>query len=187
MSAPILMVNQDVLLRLLTIAEAPKLFAVVDANRSYLRQWLPWVDANVSVNESEHFIQTSHQQYQYDQTLNSAVFYQGQFAGMCGQHQIRAGDRSVSIGYWLMPEYAGIGIITASVKRLIEDAFQRLGVNSVRIWHATANHKSRAVIERCDFVYENTMRQGEFLYDHYVDLAQYSILRSEWLALKANA
>ena len=42
------------------------------------------------------------------------------------------------------------------------------------------NIKSRAIPERLGFKYEATLRQCEWLYDHYVDHAVYSMLASEY-------
>lgn len=178
-------VTDEITLRLLQIEDAPAVFATVDAHRTYLRHWLPWVDANVSLKESEAFIKTTHQQYQKDQTINGAIFYQGAFVGMCGYHGIQSSDHSVSIGYWLSPDYQGRGIVTTCVRFLIYEAFQQLNMHAVRISHAIGNSKSQAVIQACGFTYEGTLRSGEFINDHYVDVAIYSILKSEWCSANA--
>ncbi len=180
MTEVMLAVNDEISLRLLKMEDAPTVFAAVDTHRKQLRQWLPWVDATTGVKDSEAFIQTTHQQYQQDKTVNGAIFYQGVFVGMCGFHGIKSVDHSVSIGYWLNPDYQGRGIVTTCVRFLINEAFEYLNVNCVRISHAIGNNKSQAVIERCGFTYEGTLRSGAFVNDRYVDLAIYSMLKSEW-------
>jgi len=45
---------------------------------------------------------------------------------------------------------------------------------------AAENKKSRAVAERLGFKHEGTLRDYEWLYDHFVDLAHYGIKASEW-------
>lgn len=181
-----LAVTNEISLRLLKKEDAPVVFTTVDKHRAHLRQWLPWVDDTACVEDSAAFIQKTHQQYQHDKTVNGAIFYQGVFVGMCGFNGIKSVDHSVEIGYWLHPDYQGCGIVTTCVRFLINEAFQRLNVNCVRISHAIGNHKSQAVIERCGFTYEGTLRSGAFINDHYVDLAIYSILKAEWQALSVN-
>ena len=39
-------IDADLELRLLEPRDSAALFALVDANRGYLREWLPWVDAH---------------------------------------------------------------------------------------------------------------------------------------------
>lgn len=45
--------------RVLTTADAPELFALVDSNRDFLGEWLPWLDYNTEVKHSEDFIKVT--------------------------------------------------------------------------------------------------------------------------------
>ena len=44
--------------------DAGELFDVVDSNREYLREWLPWLDATRSVEDEKAFISNSLEEYQ---------------------------------------------------------------------------------------------------------------------------
>jgi ribosomal-protein-serine acetyltransferase len=70
--------------------------------------------------------------------------------------------------------------MTASCGCLLDYAFRNLGMNRVEIRCATGNTRSRAIPERLGFKEEGTVRQAEWLYDHYVDHVVYSMLRDEW-------
>ena len=43
-------------LRQLTADDTKELFSVIDANRAYLRRWLPWLDRTRSVEDTRQFI-----------------------------------------------------------------------------------------------------------------------------------
>lgn len=50
-------VDEHITLRQLNLQDANQLFALIDSNRSYLREWLPWLDTNVSSDDSIAFIE----------------------------------------------------------------------------------------------------------------------------------
>ncbi|WP_413379593.1 GNAT family N-acetyltransferase [Paenibacillus taichungensis] len=50
------------------------------------------------------------------------------------------------MGYWLGKEYEGKGLITKSIKVLINHAFDELKLNKIEIGAATNNLKSRAFL-----------------------------------------
>lgn len=52
-----LRVNDEIELVPLVVAQSARLFAVVDANRAYLREWLPWVDRTTSVADTTAFLE----------------------------------------------------------------------------------------------------------------------------------
>jgi ribosomal-protein-serine acetyltransferase len=70
--------------------------------------------------------------------------------------------------------------MTKACRFLVDYAFAELKLNRVEIRCATGNHKSRAIPERLGFKLEGTVRQAEWLYDHFVDHALYGMLASEW-------
>src|SRR5690625_199905 len=84
------------------------------------------------------------------------------------------------IGYWLDIEHQGKGIMTRAVRALTDYAFEEFDLNRVDIRAAVGNVKSRAIPERLGYKKEGVLRQSEWLYDHFVDHAVYSMLKSEW-------
>jgi ribosomal-protein-serine acetyltransferase len=56
-------IDDDTMLRIYEERHAQEVAELVDQNRAYLRQWLPWVDHSRTVEDSKAFIRSSLQQF----------------------------------------------------------------------------------------------------------------------------
>lgn len=173
-------VDEEITLRHIQESDASALFHLTENSRESLREWLPWLDETKTEKDSLHFIQGTLANYEEKRGLNCAIFYQGKLAGMVSFNSIDWANRIAYIGYWLAVEFQGKGIITRAVQSLIHYGFAELELNRVDIRAAIGNEKSRAVPERLGFKEEGLIRQGEWLYDHYVDHVIYGMLKADW-------
>lgn len=159
---------------------APELFALVDANRAYLRRWMPWLDGVKDVEAIEKFIQTTLDQHARNNGIQAGVWLDGKLAGVMGHHGVDWVSRRTSMGYWLAESAQGRGVMTEACRALIEHSFGEMGLNRVEIRCATANAKSRAIPQRLGFQLEGVSRQAEWLYDHFVDHEIWGLLAERW-------
>ncbi len=173
-------IDEDTELRLYEERHAQEVAELVDKNRAYLRQWLPWVDDSKTVEDSKAFIKHSLQQFANNEGFQLGIWYKGKLAGGIGYHPINWASRKVEIGYWLGESFQGKGLVTKACRTLIIYAFAELGLNKVEIRCATGNIRSCAIPERLGFTREGILRDAEWLYDHYVDLVVYGMLAREW-------
>ena len=173
-------IDNDLWLKSVEEKDAPAIFALVDSNRLHLRAWLPWVDATQTVEDEASFIRNVRMQQEGNGSFSCGIWYRGQIAGTIGYHMIDWMTRKVEIGYWLGAQFQGKGLITRSCVALVRYAFEELRLNKVEIRCATGNTRSCAVPQRLGFKQEGVIRQGEWLYDHYVDLVHHGMLASEW-------
>lgn len=172
-------VAKDIALKDLELTDRDELFALVDANRTYLRRWLPWLDYNRSPSDIETFLQSIIDQRENNEGLQYGVFYQNRLCGVCGFHKFDWLEAVGLLGYWLSEDCSGRGIMTRAVERLMAIGFKELGLKKIEIRCAVDNHKSRAIPERLGFCEERIRPDAEYLYDHYVDHAIYSMLAEE--------
>lgn len=63
--------------------------------------------------------------------------------------------KTAEIGYELFPEFEGKGIMDEAVKKVIETAFQTMGVNSLEAFTHKDNLKSRTLLLRNNFVHDS--------------------------------
>lgn len=172
--------DEEIELRPLEPAHARHIYQLIDQSRSHLRQWLPWVDANTSVEDSENFVRASLTQAMENGGFNAGIWYKDQLAGIIGFHEINWNHRSVGIGYWLGESFQGNGLITSALRAMLDYAMLELNLHRVEIRCATENKRSRAVPERLGFILEGIIREAELLPSGYVDHAVYGMLQQEW-------
>lgn len=170
---------------MLNESQAQLLFELIDANRQHLRRWLPWVDKQVSSEESKLFIRRSLQQIAENNGFQCAIWHKKRLAGVIGYHAINWPNRRTSIGYWLGQEFIGKGIMTMACRALTHYALVDMKLNRVEIACAVENRKSCAIPERLGYTLEGTLREGEWLYDHFVDHHLYGMLASDWKRLNS--
>ncbi|MBD8026210.1 GNAT family N-acetyltransferase [Ureibacillus sp. Re31] len=161
--------NDELEIRLLEIRHAEELYHLTNQSRTYLREWLPWVDFTKDVDDSKAFIESTLKQFGNNDGFQAGIWYKGNLAGVIGLHHINWVNKSTSIGYWLGEGFQGKGIMTTACKAVIDYCFNELNLKRIEIRVATDNHKSLAIPERLGFEREGCLRSVEWLYDHYVD------------------
>jgi ribosomal-protein-serine acetyltransferase len=175
-------------LRLLQRDDAAQMFALTDANRDYLRKWLPWLDTIEGVNDTQNFIEHTRQQAIDRAGFVVAIWELGgaeriekdRILGVIGLNKIEWQNRIGYIGYWLAESDRGHGIMTGACRILIEYAFLRLNLNRLVIACASENQRSRSIPMRLGFSHEGVARDAEWLYDRFVDHEIYALLLREW-------
>jgi ribosomal-protein-serine acetyltransferase len=173
-------IDENLSLKLVELKDAERIFQLTDSSRQYLRQWLPWLDFTKDVHDTVEFIKSGLKGYGENISMNSAIIYNNEIVGLASFNRIDWFNKIAYIGYWLGEDYQGNGIMTKVAHALTDYAITELHLNRVDIRAAVENSKSRAIPERLGFTYEGCIRQGEWLYDHYVDHAVYSMLATEW-------
>ncbi|SDJ11045.1 GNAT family N-acetyltransferase [Natribacillus halophilus] len=172
--------EEDLYLHLIERHHASELFAAVHHSRYYLRRWLPWVDAMKSVHDYPPVIDAWLQQYAEGRGFQAGIRKDGALVGVIGLHDIDWGNRRTSLGYWLSEHYTGQGIMTKATQAVLSIVFDEYQLNRVQIQCGVNNYESQAIPKRLEFRFEGIVRDGEWLYDHYHDLVQFSLLREDW-------
>jgi ribosomal-protein-serine acetyltransferase len=178
-----LKIDGEIELRLLEENHIEVLFALVDRNRRHLRQWLPWLDRETSLEDTRQFITSALDQFALNGGLVAGIWFRGRITGVISYNSLDWANRIAHIGYWVAANFQGRGIVTRACRGLINHAFNDLEMNRVEIRCATGNKKSCAIPQRLGFTQEGLIREAEWLYDHYVDHLIFGMLAKEWKIL----
>ncbi|WP_445486528.1 GNAT family N-acetyltransferase [Niallia sp. 03133] len=175
-----LLVDNNIKLRLLELQDASAIFELVDKNRIHLKEWLPWVDQIISPYQYHSIIPQWHKQFFENNGFEAGIFFNEKLIGMISLQHVDWQNRQASIGYFLEEALQGKGIMQKTVIAVLNYAFYYLKLHRIEIRCGIKNKKSMAIPERLLFTKEGIIRDGEFLYDHFHDLALFSMLFSEW-------
>ena len=85
----------------------------------------------------------------------------------------------VQIGYCIGRKWWHKGITTEALGAVIDFAFDEISANRVEAVHDPNNPNSGKVMLKCGMKYEGTLRQASVNNQGIVDIAYYSILRSD--------
>lgn len=167
--------SDDCHLRLLEETDAEELYGLVDANRDYLAEWMPWA-ADQTLEGTLAFIRTTMRRHAENNGFETALVLDGRIAGAAGFAGVDWVARSTGIGYWLAEAHQGRGLMTSAVRALVDHAFGEWGLHRVEIRAAEDNLRSRAIPERLGFEQEGVLREAERVGERYLDLVVYGLL-----------
>jgi ribosomal-protein-serine acetyltransferase len=173
-----LVLTDDCHLRLLEEADAQELHRLVEANRAYLAEWMPWA-AEQTFEGTAEFVRKTGEQLQRDNGFQAVLVCDGRIVGSAGYHAINRESNSTSLGYWLDEAHQGRGLMTMAVRALTDHAFEDWRLNRIEIHAAAGNLRSRAIPERLGFQQEGVLREHKRVGDRYLDIVAYSLLARE--------
>jgi ribosomal-protein-alanine N-acetyltransferase len=89
---------------------------------------------------------------------------------------------TAEIGYWVSQAHAGKGFAQEAARRVIDFAFEDLGLNRIDLHAHVENGASNHIADKLGFTLEGTLRQGSRPKPTgtYGDKNVYGLLKSEW-------
>ena len=174
--------DDDRWLRLPDESDAEELYDLTAANREMLAEWMPWA-ADATLDTTREFIRSRRLEFVGNGAFSAVIVERHRIVGSIGFPDVNHDQRSCEIGYWLGGDAQGRGTVTLAVRALIDYAVDAWRIHRIVIQAGVGNARSRAVAERLGFTLEGVMREAErYLDGHYVDLAVYGLLATEWRA-----
>ncbi len=177
---PFIKIDDELSLHLARPELAEPVFNTVDTHRTYLRQWLPWVDSTTSVEDTKTYIRESMQHNTAGTRLTTFIMLGGKIAGSIGVVHFVKDHKKCEIGYWLREDIQGRGIMTKICASFIHHLFKTKDLNRIEILVAGGNQKSRNVPLRLGFSSEGILRQSLLMYGKYFDVELFALLKNDW-------
>lgn len=96
--------------------------------------------------------------------------------GACGFNEIQSEHRRTEIGFWLLPQFFGQGIMAEVVPAIIEYAFSHLHIHRIQAIVESENAASKKLLAKLGFAFEGTHRECEFKNGRFIDLDYFALL-----------
>jgi ribosomal-protein-alanine N-acetyltransferase len=96
--------------------------------------------------------------------------------GLIGHYRIKPEHFRAEIGYMLLPEYHGKGIITEAIKETVKYGFEIMKLHSIEAVIDPENLASEKVLLKSGFIKEAHFKENEYYEGRFLDSVIYSIL-----------
>ncbi len=182
-----LIIDLETELKQLEQNDTADIFNTIDSQREYLGQWLPFVELTKDISVTKKFVDSAINKPEETFEYTFTIWRNNEFIGIIGFKDTDRQNQKTEIGYWLSEKYQRQGIITKSVAKLCDYAFNDKGINRVQIKCAVGNERSKRIPQRLGFVLEGVERAGELLTGNmFTNLEVYSMLGKDWSSLRTE-
>jgi len=96
--------------------------------------------------------------------------------GIIGFYRLQPENYRAEIGYIILPEFQGKGLVPEAVTRLIKFGFEDLRLHSIEAVIDPENYASEKVLQKCGFTKEAHLKEAEFYEGKFLDKVIYSLL-----------
>jgi len=169
MSTSIAISTQNLLLRLFQEADIEKVFYGLshpDVIRYYGVQYDSLSATQAQMDWFNELTVTQTGQWWAICSADDAVFY-----GAIGFNNWSQAHQKAEIGFWLLPEYWGKGIISEAITAACTFAVEHMQLHRIEALVETPNEASKKVLTAAGFVYEGTMIDCEIKHGQFISLA----------------
>ena len=170
--------TKDLLLRPMRMSDAADIYAY--ASDPEVARYVLW--EHRSITETRSYIRCIRSQYRHGLPSSWAVVLRksGRVIGSIGFMGYAYIHHAAEIGYSFSRSYWNLGYATQALRAVIVSSFRSLpNLNRLECQHDVRNPASGRVMEKCGMHREGVLRGRLYNKTEYIDVALYSILRSD--------
>lgn len=158
---------------------AEEMFNAIAENREQLGEFLPWPHNIKTVQDQLNYIRMTNESWKQKAMFDYGIYdlSNQKFIGNIGVHSIDWRNSRCELGYWIIKDQTGKGLISQAVGLLEAECF-RIGFHRIEIRCSSRNEKSALVALRNNFVLEG------YLKDEMIENGQF---RDTFIFAKLNS
>jgi ribosomal-protein-alanine N-acetyltransferase len=141
-------------------------------------KFIPRPLAKTKEDALEH-LETIDKNIENNNGINWAITLKGnpKLIGIIGHYRLKPENHRSEIGYMILPQYNGQGIVTEAIKLVLEYGFDDLQIHSIEAVIDPENRASERVLQKNGFVKEAHILENELWDGKFWDTVIYSILK----------
>ena len=167
-------------------SQADWLLRVFQTHRADFRPRFPWIDQFQTDVRVRAFLYDAERYNQGGQRLTLFVRHRDELVGSLAFVRMDSANRTAEIGFWLVQNARGRGLMTDCCRTLLRHGFGPLQLHRVFLQTQTDNAVVFRLANRLGFRHEGTLREAALVNGAYTDLAVFGLLKSEFLAPAAT-
>lgn len=104
----------------------------------------------------------------------------GVFYGAGGYNDLDKVNRKAEIGFWLLPEFWGNGILKEVMPVLFRAGFHQLKLNRIEGFVDARNKACKRALQKINFQKEGSLKEAEIKEGQFIDIEIYAILKKNF-------
>jgi ribosomal-protein-serine acetyltransferase len=169
----------------LTLDHAPDLFALVERNRSYFVEWIPFVGKTKAVADCESYIGGYVEKASSGEGFLCGIWEKRLLIGIILVREIDREARWAEIGYMIAEDHSGKGIITEACRKLIDFIFGDMDLGKAVLCCDDQNAGSIAIARKLGFTFEGNVRNHYVVNGKVRNMNYWGLLRQERMTEEA--
>jgi len=139
-----------------------------------------------SIEESQEFIKRNLNNYKSKSCTSWVIVHKStnQAIGDFSFFNINKTHSRAEVGYSLLPEFWNQGLMTETLKTLIDFGFTKLKLHRLEADINPLNTNSRLLLKKVGFIKEGYFKENYYFDGKYIDSEIYSLLASNFISTK---
>jgi ribosomal-protein-alanine N-acetyltransferase len=168
--------TERLLLRRIVCEDVSEIFAL-RSNKEVMK----YIPSPLASNDEEALVHIAliDEKIDTNEGINWAITLKGdgKLIGVIGHYKIKPEHFRAEIGYMLLPEYQGKGIISEAIKEVVNYGFEVMKLHSVEAIVHPENSASEKVLQKNGFVKEAHLKENEYFDGRFLDTVIYSLIK----------
>ena len=152
-----------------------------------LNKWLPWAHRGYGRRDALIFIRDSVNAWHEGRAFDFAIRYRDDSRTHLGNISVWFTSRQSLVGemgYWIRTDHSRSGVATEAGARVLQVAFEELGMHRVSMRIAVGNTGSEKVAQKLGFTREGLLREELLVAGQWLDHSVWGLLEPEYRLLR---